>query len=68
MKRQIKFTKGDGTLVYGDPYEIDDKSPQMMRYSESTVQDFEELRKAMIKYDFTTKDFKCWDNINVTSN
>lgn len=61
MKRQIKITKYDGNIVYGEPYEINESSSQMYRnYSKSSVQDFSELRKAMIRYSFTTKDFERW--------
>lgn len=68
MKKKIKLTKYDRNIVYGDPYEVDDFSPQMYsRYSESTIQDFNELRKAMIKHDFTTKDFDRWTTENIMS-
>lgn len=65
MKRQVKFTKEEGTSVYGDSWETDDNSPKMVLFKPYTVQDFEEVRKAMIKYDFTTKDFKSWSIITI---
>lgn len=65
MKHQVEFTKEDGTLIYGDSYGADINSPQHSYFSKTTVQDMEELRKAMIKYDFTTKDFKSWSIINI---
>lgn len=65
MKRHIEITKENGSSVYGDSYEVDVDSPQMERFSTATVQDFEEVRKAMIKYDFTTKDIKSWEIIAI---
>lgn len=52
-------------LICGVSYEADVNIPQMERFSKSTVQDFKEVKKAMIKYDFTTNDFKKWSIITI---
>ena len=65
MRRQVKITKEDGTSVYGDSWEADGNSTKMALFSPYTEQDFEEVRRAMIKYDFTTKDLKSWSIIAV---
>lgn len=60
MKRKIRIVKRDEDCIYGDEYIVDETSPQMYYYSDSTAQDFEQLRIALIKFDLTTKDFDRW--------
>lgn len=60
MKRRIRIVKRDENCIYGDEYLVDEASPQMCYYSDSTAQDFEQLRIALIKFELTTKDFDRW--------
>lgn len=61
MKRRIRIVKRNEVYFYGDEYIVDETSPQMYYYSNSTAQDFEQLRIALIKFDLTTRDFERWN-------
>lgn len=61
MKRRIRIVKRNEVCIYGDEYIVDEASPQMYYYSDSTAQDFEQLRIALIKFDLTIKDFERWN-------